>query len=107
MCPPEGLASDILVQQPRAQHQLADAPRPPPALVGAFVDDMAQIVETAGMRRLAVRQPFLAALAALPGARGKSENLNLDRAAFQRTGEDVGAHRRHGDRKSTRLNSSH
>src|SRR5208337_2228663 len=40
----------------------------------------------------------LARLSALPGAGGEAENLDLDPAALERAGEDVGATRSDGDR---------
>ena len=59
-------------------------PRPPPSRTRRFVNDMPQIVQPAGIARLAVLHPFLAALPALPRPRRKSQHLDLDRAAFQR-----------------------
>ncbi len=59
---------------------------------------MAQIVEAARRGRLAGLQPGLARLAALPGFGGEAQNLDLDAAALQRAGENVGAGRRDGDR---------
>src|SRR5262249_26533479 len=50
--------------------------------------------------RLAGSEPSLARLAALPCPRGESEDLDLDAAAFERAGEDIGASRRHRDRAS-------
>ena len=50
------------------------------------------------MARLARLQPGLARLSALPGAGGEAENLDLDAAALERAGEDVGAGRRDRDR---------
>ena len=67
-----------------------------PGRVGGLVDDVAEVVEPAGIGRLAGLQPRLARLAALPGARGEAEDLDLDAAALERAGEDVGAGR--GDR---------
>ena len=49
-----------------------------------------------GVGGLAGRQPVLARLAALPGAGGEAEDLDLDAAALQRAGQNVGADR--GDR---------
>jgi hypothetical protein len=86
------------LSRPFAHHQAEIAPGAPPRRVGALVDDVAQIVEPAGLGGLAVLQPDLARLAALPGAGREAEDLDLDAAAFQRAGENVGAGRGHGDR---------
>ena len=51
-----------------------------------------------GLAGLAGLQPLLARLAALPGPRGEAEDLDLDAAALQRAGQDVGARRRDRDR---------
>ena len=51
-----------------------------------------------GIRRLAGREPVLARLPALPGARGEAEDLDLDAAALERARQDVGAGRRDRDR---------
>ena len=59
---------------------------------------MPQVVQPAGIARLAVLHPFFAALAAFPGAGGEAQHLDLDGAALQRAGQDVAAHRRHRDR---------
>ena len=67
-------------------------------LVGALVDDVAEVVEAAGARRPAGRQPGLAALPALPAAGGEAEDLGRDAAALERPREDVGADRGNGDR---------
>ena len=51
-----------------------------------------------GLARTAGLEPGLAALAALPGAGGEAEDLDLDAAALERAGKDVAADRRDGDR---------
>src|SRR5881275_1428306 len=56
-----------LLQDALAQHQPEIAPSAAPGGVGRLVDDVAQIVEPAGIRRLAGGDPALARLAALPG----------------------------------------
>ena len=94
--PGQRLAVDVLLEQALAHHQAEIAPRAPPGRVGGLVDDVAQIVEAAGVGRLAGLQPRLARLAALPGAGGEAEDLDLDAAALQRARQDVGAGR--GDR---------
>ena len=81
--PHQRLAVDILLQQALAHHQAEILARAPPGRVGGLVDDVAQVVEAAGRRRLAGLQPFLARLAALPGAGGEAEDLDLDAAALQ------------------------
>ena len=98
MRPGQRLAVDVLLEQPLAHHQPEIFPRSPPGRVGALVDDVAQIVEAAGLGRLAGLQPGFARLPALPGARGEAEDLDLDAAALQRAGENVGAGRGDGDR---------
>ena len=91
MRPGERLAVDILLQQALAHHQPEIAARPAPGRVGGLVDDMAEIVEPAGKRRLQRVQPCLARMPALPGARGEAEDLDLDAAALERAGENIGA----------------
>src|SRR3546814_18435714 len=66
--------------------------------VGGLVDDVAQVVEAAGVRRTAGGEPVLAALPALPCAGGEAEDFGLDPAAFERAHEDVGADRGDADR---------
>ena len=68
--------------------------------VGRLVDDVTEVVEASGRGRLAGLQPRFTGLAALPGARRKSEDLDLHAAALQRARENVGARRGHGDRAS-------
>ena len=96
--PVERLAVDVLLEQPLAHHQPEVLARAPPGRVGRLVDDVAQIVEPAGIGGLAGLQPGLARLAALPGARGEAEDLDLDAAALERARQDIGADRRDGDR---------
>ena len=71
--------------------------RAAPWIIRAFVNDMAQIIEPSRLCRLAIRQPFLTALAALPRAGGKAQNLGLDPAAFQRARQNVRADCGDGD----------
>ena len=96
--PVERLAVDVLLEQALAHHQAEILARAPPRRVGRLVDDVAQIVEAAGIGGLAGGEPGLARLPALPGARGEAENLDLDAAALQRARQNVGAGRRHRDR---------
>src|SRR5437868_15455686 len=98
MRPDQRLAVDILLEDALAQHQPEAAPGAPPGGIRRFVDDMAQIVEPPRVRRLAGGDPALARLPALPGAGCETENLDLDPATLESPGEDVPAHRRHGDR---------
>ena len=98
MRPVERLAVDVLLEQALAHHQAEILARAPPRRIGGLVDDVAQVVEPAGIGRLAGREPGLARLPALPGARGEAEDLDLDAAALQRARQDVGAGRRHRDR---------
>src|SRR5581483_9560984 len=88
--PVERLAVDVLLEQTLAHHQAEILARPAPRRVGRLVDDVAQIVEAAGIGRLAGGEPLLARLPALPGAGGEAEDLDLDAAALQRAGENVG-----------------
>ncbi|GBD42093.1 hypothetical protein HRbin39_01480 [bacterium HR39] len=97
MRPEDGLAVDVLLEQPLAQHQPEGAPRPPPGGVRRLVDDVQQVVEAARIGRLAHGQPFFARTPALPRPGGEAEDLHLHPAALQRAGEDLGAHRRHRD----------
>src|SRR3546814_8535974 len=102
MRPEQRFAVDVLLEQAFAQHEAEILACPPPRCVGRLVDDVPQIVQAAGVRRLAVGDPALARLTALPGAGGEAQDLDLDGETLQRAGKDVRA-----DRKSTRLNSSH
>jgi hypothetical protein len=96
--PQQRLAVDVLLEDALAQHQAEVLAGAPPRRVGRLVDDVAQVVEAARVGRLAGAEPLLAALAALPGARREAQDLDLDAAALERAGQDVGAHRRHRDR---------
>ena len=98
MRPQQRLAVDVLLEDALAQHQAEVLAGAPPRRVGRLVDDVAQIVEPAGIGRLAGGDPALARLAALPRPRGEAEDLDLDAAALQRARQDVGAHRGDGDR---------
>src|SRR5260221_5219526 len=98
MRPEQRLAVDVLLEDALAQHEPEAARRPPPRRVGRLVDDVPEIVEPAGVGRLAGGDPFLARLAALPRPRGEAENLDLDAGALECARQDVGAHRRDGDR---------
>src|SRR4051812_24795893 len=96
--PEQGLAVDVLLQQALAQHQAEVLAGPPPGRVRGLVDDVPQIVQPAGIARLAVLHPALTALPALPGTGGEAEDLDLHGAALERAREDVAAHRRDRDR---------
>src|SRR5215216_3694742 len=96
--PVQRLAVDILLQESLAHHQPEILARAPPRRIGGFVDDVPQIVQPAGIGRLAGGKPRLARLPALPGSRGEAENLDLDAAALQRARENIGAGRRHRNR---------
>src|SRR5580693_1313867 len=98
MRPDQGLTVDVLLEDAFAQHQSEAAPGAPPGGVGRFVDDVAKIVEPPRVGRLAGGNPALARLPALPRARRKAEDLDLDAATLQGAREDVGAHRRDGYR---------
>src|SRR6266404_4921112 len=93
--PVQRLAVDVLLEQALAHHQAQILARAPPRRVGGFVDDVAEIVEPAGIGRLAGGKPRLARLPALPGAGGEAQNLHLDAAALQRPRQDIGAGRRY------------
>src|SRR3546814_2261066 len=100
MRPEQRLAVDILLEQALAHHQAQVLARATPGRVGGLVDDVAQVVETAGQRGPPFRQPFLARLAALPCAGGEAQNLHLHTAAFQRAGENIRRDGRNRDRPS-------
>ena len=95
--PQQRFPVDVLLEDALAQHQAQALPGAPPRLVGPLVDDVPEVVETPGVRRLALRQPQLPRLAPFPGPRREAENLDLDSAALQGAGEDVGARRRDAD----------
>src|SRR5262245_4330799 len=91
--PVQRLAVDVLLEQALAHHQAKILPRTAPGGIGGFVDDMAEIIEPARVRRLAGGKPGLSRLPALPGPRGEAEDFYLDPAALQRARENVGAGR--------------
>src|SRR5262245_25404860 len=78
--PVERLAVDVLLQEALAHHQAKVFPRAAPGGVGRLVDDVTQVVQPARIGRLAGGEPGLAGLAALPGAGGEAQNLDLDAA---------------------------
>src|SRR5262249_21427651 len=96
--PVERLAVDVLLEQAFTHHQPEILARPSPRGVGRLVDNVAEIVEAAGILRLAGGEPRLARLAALPGPRGKAQYLDLDAAALEGACEDIGAGCCNGDR---------
>src|SRR5581483_11731581 len=96
MRPGERLAVDVFLEQPLAHHQAEVAPRAPPRRIRRLVDDVAEVVEPAGVGRLAGLQPGLARLPAFPGPGREAQYLDFHAAAFERAGKDVGAGR--GDR---------
>src|SRR5262249_3007782 len=98
--PVERLAVDVLLEQPLAHHQPEVLACPPPGRVGRLVDDVAQVIETARIGRLAGGEPGFARLPALPGAGGKAKDFDLDAAALQRARKNVGARRRYRDRSA-------
>ena len=63
-------------------------------VVGAFVDDVAQVVEASWVLRTSGRQPMLARLATFPGAGRKAQYLDLHAAPLERTRHDVRRDRR-------------
>ena len=97
MRPVEGLAIDVFLQQTLAHHQAEIFPRPPPRRIGAFIDDVAQIIQPPRRCGLARLQPGFPRQAAFPGPSGKAQNFDLDAAALQRAGQNIGACRRHRD----------
>src|SRR5579883_3207379 len=98
--PQQRLAVDVLLEDTLAQHEAQTPPRAAPGRVGRLVDDVAEIVEPAGIGRLPRANPLLARLPTLPGAGGETEDLHLDAAALERAGEDIGAHSGDRDRPS-------
>src|SRR5262249_52147054 len=60
MRPEQRLAVDVLLEDALAQHEAEAAPRPPPRRVGRLIDDVAKIVEAAGIGRFAGGDPALA-----------------------------------------------
>src|SRR5690606_9677568 len=99
--PEQGLPIDILLEQPLAHHQTEIDAGTPPGLVGALVDDVAEIVESAGMGRPPIGEPALARLPALPRPRREAQYLDLDPAALQRARHDIRADRGDRDRPAS------
>ena len=82
MRPLEGLAVDILFEQTFFHHQPKIGSGAAPRGIGAFVDDVAQIIEAARPLRAAFCEPFLTALPAFPCTGCEAQNLNLHAAAL-------------------------
>ena len=93
MRPFQRFAVDVFLQQALFHHQSQIGPCSPPWGICGFIDDVAQIVQAAGLLRATLGQPFFAALATFPGAGGKAENLDLDRTTFQRARQNIGTDR--------------
>src|SRR6185436_2609056 len=66
MGPQEGFTVDILLEQTLPHHQSKASPRMAVRLVGALVDNVAKIIEPAGIGWTPFRQPLLTTLPALP-----------------------------------------
>ena len=98
MRPFERLAVDIFLEQALLHHQAEIVPRTAPWRIGALVDDVAKIVQSARILRLVGFHPFFAGLPALPGASGEAENLHLHVAALQGACQHIRADRGDGDR---------
>src|SRR5581483_8431719 len=98
MRPVERFAVDVFLEQALAHHQPEILAGAPPWRIRRLVDDVAQVVEPAGIGRLARGKPMLARLPALPRARREAEDLYLHAAALQRARQDVGAGGGDGDR---------
>src|SRR6516225_7352432 len=90
MRPVEGLTVDVLLEQALAHHQPEILARAAPGSVSRLVDDVAQVVKTAGIGRLAGGKPCFARLPAFPRARGEAQNLDLDAAPLERPRQNVG-----------------
>ena len=97
MRPFQSFAVDVLFEQPFFHHQAEIWPSAAPGGIGAFVNDMAQIIETARTLRPALREPFLTALPAFPGTGGEAQNLYLHATALQGAGQHVSADGSNGD----------
>ena len=95
--PGERLAVDILLQQALAHHQAQILPCATPESVGRLVDNMAQIIEAAGIGGFTSLQPGLPRHPALPGLGGEAQNLLLHAATLQSAGQNIGAACRHGN----------
>src|SRR5687768_5886592 len=89
MGPDQGLAVDIFLEQAFAHHQAEIAPGPAPWLVGGLVDDVAEVVESAGVCGLAGAQPFFARLAAFPSLGGETQNFDFYAAALESADQDI------------------
>src|SRR5208283_4422120 len=73
--PEQSLAVQILLQNLAVEHRAKGQSRTAHRLVGRFIDDMQRVVQTTGVSRSAVACPVLRRLAALPTARGETQNL--------------------------------
>ena len=98
MGPQQGFAVDVFLQKALAHHQAEVAPCPAPGRIRGLVDDVAQVVEPAGCRRLARTDPALPRLAAFPGLGGEAEDLDLHAATLQRARQNVGTSGGNGNR---------
>src|SRR5690242_1919631 len=100
MRPIERLAVDVLLEQALTHHQSEIFTRAAPRRVGILVYNVAQIVEPAGIGRLARGEPSFPRLSALPSPRGEAEDFDFDAAPFQGARQNVSAGRRDRDRPS-------
>src|SRR5258708_25027475 len=100
MSPIKRLAVDILLEQPLPHHQSEVASRPPPWRVGGLVDDVAQVVEAAGIGGLVCGPPGPARLAPLPRPGGGAQKFHLPPPAPTRARTKIPAGRPHPHRSA-------
>ena len=91
MRPHQRLSVDVLFQQSLAHHQPELTARAAPGFVGLLVDDVTKIIKAARIGRLAIAQPRLTRLAALPRAGGEAQDFGFHPAAFQRARQNIRA----------------
>src|SRR5438309_1995510 len=66
MRPEQGLAVDILLEQPLAHHEAEVSSRVPVRFVRALVDNVPEVIQPAGIWRPSRTEPGFTALPALP-----------------------------------------
>ena len=94
MGPFQRLAINIFFQQTFFHHQAQIWTGATPWGIRALIEEVAQVIQTTGLLRASLLQPFFTRLAAFPRTRGKAKDFNLYIAPLKRACQNIRANRR-------------